>query len=132
MVLGGLHRIRRIAGAIALVGMAFYGVLLPWHTVSQAAAQLLPSNPEKSSKPICHDGGSTSDSGSKNLPPAKPLSHCPICKGFAALQLTLVGAANIVFVRSEATASAPRIDEDGLTAQLVRAPQSRGPPFPLA
>jgi hypothetical protein len=34
---------RRIAGAIALAGMAFYAVLFPWHTVSQAAAQLLPS-----------------------------------------------------------------------------------------
>jgi hypothetical protein len=82
MALGGLHRCRRIAGAIALAGMAFYAVLFAWHTVSQAAAQLLPSTP------ICHDSGSSSDGGSKSSPPAKPLSQCPICKGFAALQFS--------------------------------------------
>jgi hypothetical protein len=128
MALGGLHRCRRIAGAVALAGMAFYAVLIPWHTVSQAAAQLLPSKLERPSKHICHDSGPSSDGGSKSSPPAKPLSQCPICKGFAALQLALVGAANVVFVRPEASAS-PRMAEDGITARLVRAPHNRDPPL---
>lgn len=130
MVLRGLHRWRRIAGVVALAGMTFYAVLFPWHTVSQVAAQLLPSKFEKSSKPICHDGeASPSDAGSKGPPPAKPLSHCPICKGLAALQLTLVGGANVIFVRPEAGPSTPQIVEDGPIARLVRAPQNRGPPL---
>jgi hypothetical protein len=132
MAVGGLHRCRRVAGAIALAGMAFYAVLFPWHTVSQAVAQLLPSKLEKSLKPNCHDSGSASDEGSKSPAPAKPLWQCPICKGCAALQLALVCAANTVFIRPEASASAPRIVEDDLTAQLVRAPQNRGPPLQLA
>jgi hypothetical protein len=128
MALGGLYRCRRIAGVVALAGMAFYAVLFPWHTASQAAAQLLPTTLEKPSKHICHDS-EPSDDGSKRSPPAKPLSQCPICKGSAALQLALVGAANVVFVRPEASVSAPRMAEDGITARLVRAPQNRGPPL---
>ena len=129
MALGGLHRCRRIAGAVALAGMAFYAVLIPWHTVSQAAAQLLPSKLEKPSKPLCHDTGPSSDGGSKSSPPAKPLSQCPICKGSGALQLALVSAANVIFVRPEASASAWRMGEDGIAARPVRAPQNRGPPL---
>lgn len=129
MALGGLYRCRRIAGAIALAGMSFYAVLFPWHTVSQAAAQLVASTLEKPPKQICHDGGPSSDGGSKHSPPAKPLSQCPICKGSAALQLALVGAANVVFLCPEASASAPRMAEDGIAARLVRAPQNRGPPL---
>jgi hypothetical protein len=122
MALGGLHRCRRIAGAVALVGMAFYAVLFPWHTVSQAAAQFLPSTLEKSSKPICHDSEPLpSDGGSKSSPPAKPPSQCPICKGFAALQLALVGAVH-VFVRPEASVSAPRMS----SASRRRCPGSSG------
>ena len=129
MALGGLHRCRRIAGAVALAGMAFYAVLFPWHTVSQATAQLLPSKLAKPSKPLCHDGGPSSDGGSKSSPPAKPLSQCPICKGFGALQLALVSAAKVVFVRPESSASAYRMGEDGISARPVRAPQNRGPPL---
>ena len=129
MALGGFHRCRRIAGAMALAGMAFYAVLFPWHTASQAAAQLVASTLEKPSKHICHESEPSSDGGSKRSPPAKPLSQCPICKGSAALQLALVGAANVVFARREASASAPRMADDGITARPVRAPQNRGPPL---
>jgi hypothetical protein len=43
MILGDLHRQRPFAGAIAIVAMAFYAVLLPWHTVSQATGPLTQS-----------------------------------------------------------------------------------------
>ena len=125
MALGGLHRCRRVAGAIALAGMAFYAVLTPWHTVSQAAAQL-PQALEKSARPSCHDVGPSG--GSKSSPPAKPTSHCPICKGFAAFQLALPGAAIVTFVPLEEGTLAPQLVDDGLTARLVLAPHNRGPP----
>ena len=48
MILDGLDRHRRFAGALALLGMAFYAVLVPWHAVSQA------TGPPLSFEPPCH------------------------------------------------------------------------------
>ena len=56
MSLGGFHRHRRFAGALALAGMAFYAVLLPWHTVSQATAEIAPAGLAGLSEPPCHQG----------------------------------------------------------------------------
>jgi hypothetical protein len=121
----GLHRGRRLAGAIALVGMAFYAVLIPWHTVSQAAAQL-PHPSDKLSQPNCHSSG---PQGSKGSLPAKPLSQCPICKGFAALQFALSGTTSLAFIPSAITDFTTQSAEDSLSARLIQAPQNRGPPL---
>jgi hypothetical protein len=34
MGLASMHRHRSCAATLALLGMAFYAVLIPWHTVS--------------------------------------------------------------------------------------------------
>src|SRR6476659_2391600 len=88
MILGDLHRQRQLAGAIALVAMAFYAVLLPWHTVSQATGP--PLSLGKSFGPPCHQASAAGDDA--NTPqPAKPRTHCPICNGFAAFHFDSAG-----------------------------------------
>ena len=52
MILGDLHRERHFSAAVAIVAMAFYTVLLPWHTVSQATGP--PPSLGKSFEPPCH------------------------------------------------------------------------------
>src|SRR6478736_1371699 len=59
MGLGWLHQYRRSTGAVALAGMAFYAVLLPWHTVSQATGP--PLNLGKSFEPPCHQASAAGD-----------------------------------------------------------------------
>jgi hypothetical protein len=83
MILDGLDRHRRFPGALALVGMAFYAVLVPWHAVSQATTPTLAL--AKSSEPLCH--ASTREHAKSPQQPLKPPTNCPICKGFAALHL---------------------------------------------
>lgn len=69
MILGHLHRQRPFAGAIALVAMAFYTVLLPWHTVSQATGP--PLSLGKSFETPCHQASAAGDNV-KTPQPAKP------------------------------------------------------------
>jgi hypothetical protein len=57
MILGDLHRRRRFAGAIALVAMAFYTVLLPWHIVSQATGPPLSLGIIRAALPSGRGGG---------------------------------------------------------------------------
>jgi hypothetical protein len=121
MSLGGLHWRRRLAGALALVGMAFYAVLVPWHTVSQATTPS--STLARSSEPPCH--ASTS---AKSPQPLKPQTNCPICKGFAAMHLATDAPVNLLLVRVAASASLPRAGEDGLAKATTHTPQNRGPP----
>ena len=40
MAIALAHRYRRFGGTLALLRMAFYAVLIPWHAVSQANAAL--------------------------------------------------------------------------------------------
>jgi hypothetical protein len=64
------HRIRCIPGALALTGMAFYGVLIPWHTVSQATTQSIRSQSTAAGNAPCHE---TEKVSSKHPQPLKPL-----------------------------------------------------------
>jgi hypothetical protein len=124
MILDGLDRYRRFAGALALVGMAFYAVLVPWHTVSQATTPSLAL--AKSSEPPCHR------ENAKTPQPLKPPTNCPICKGFAAFHLATGVSVNMLLVRVAASASLLRPGDDGLTKATAHTPQNRGPPsFPI-
>jgi hypothetical protein len=125
MILGDLHRQRRFAGAIALVAMAFYTVLLPWHIVSQATGP--PLSLGKSFEPPCHQASAAGDNA-KTPQPAKPRTHCPICNGFAAFHYAAPASASAAFVRPAVHAALLHTVEDGLVGVTAPAPQSRGPP----
>ena len=49
-----MHRRRRLGATLALLGMAFYAVLIPWHTVSQATLALDPAQAWADAAPMCH------------------------------------------------------------------------------
>ena len=125
MGLGWLHQYRRSAGAVALAGMAFYAVLLPWHTVSQATGP--PLSLGKSFEPPCHQALAAGDNA-KTPQPAKPRTHCPICNGFAAFHFAAPAPASALLVRPAVHAAILHTVEDGLVGVIARAPQSRGPP----
>jgi hypothetical protein len=125
MILGDLHRQRRFGAAIAIIAMAFYAVLLPWHTVSQATGP--PLSLGKSFEPPCHQVSAAGDNG-KTPKPAKPRTHCPICNGFAAFQFAAPALASFQFDRAILHAALPRLVDDGLVGLTARAPQNRGPP----
>jgi hypothetical protein len=123
MPLGALHRHRRFTGALALLGMAFYVVLVPWHTVSQASLQLLQANLVASP---CHE---TIADGSSTPKPDKPTTKCPICNGLAALQIAASTPACHVILRVAESDTAVAAREDSVADTPARAPQSRGPPL---
>ena len=125
MILGDLHRQRRFAGAIALVAMAFYAVLLPWHTVSQATGP--PLSLGKSFEPPCHQASAAGDDA-KTPQPAKPRTHCPICNGFAAFHFAAPAPATFLLASPAVRAVIPHMVEGSLVGVTARAPQSRGPP----
>lgn len=129
MNLKGLHRRRRFAAALALAGMAFYAILLPWHTVSQATTALVASRLGITSAAPCHDASAATknEQSSKGSAPSNK-SHCPICCGFAALQLTLAGAAIDVVTPPEEDDIVRPCTHDDFASIKARAAQSRGPP----
>jgi hypothetical protein len=125
MGLGRLHQYRRSAGAVALAAMAFYAVLLPWHTVSQATDP--PPSLVKSFEPPCHQASAAGDNA-KTPQPAKPRTHCPICNGFAAFHFAAPAPSSALLVSPAVHTTIPHMVEDGLVGVTARAPQSRGPP----
>ena len=125
MGLGWLHRYRHSTGAVALAGMAFYAVLLPWHIVSQATGP--PLSLGKSFEPPCHQASAAGDNA-KTPQPVKPRTHCPICNGFAAFHFAAPAPTSALFVGPAVHAAIVQTVEDGLVAVTPRTPQSRGPP----
>jgi hypothetical protein len=128
MGLASMYRRRRLSATFALFGMAFYAVLIPWHTVSQTAMLLAQLELGTSAMPLCHGDSTPAGEPSKNSSPSKQ-THCPICSGFAALQFALANPGIVAVVSPEAGDVVTGIAQDNLTAATVPAPQSRGPPF---
>jgi hypothetical protein len=128
MCLRIFHRHRRFAGLLALAGMAFYAVLLPWHTVSQATTEIAPAGLAGLSEPPCHQSVAMAGRGAKAPEPSKQRTHCPICCGLAALHLAVSPPTNALAVTVDAGALLPPAVEDDLADAAVPAPQSRGPP----
>ena len=124
---GALDRGRRVGATMALVGTAFYAMLFPWHTVSQTAMLLAQAGLGTSTMPLCHGEAIPAGEPSKNSRPSKQ-THCPICSGFAALQLAVAGAAVVVAAPPDASIVLADGTQDHLTDTLLHAPQSRGPP----
>jgi hypothetical protein len=113
------HRTRHLPGVLALIGMVFYAILLPWHTVSQATTQSLQV------KPPCHEIGSVS---SKRSQTPKPQTNCPICKGFAAFQLATTASFAILGFAATTVETEAAISTDCLESSGCEKPRSRAPP----
>jgi len=128
MGLALMHRRRRLGAAFALFGMAFYALLLPWHTVSQATAALVGSERGIFAAPMCHSEAAAANPEPAKGKPAGPKTHCPICSGFAAFQLALAGTAIAVLVPPDTSAVLLDGTRDHLASITLRTPQSRGPP----
>ncbi len=125
MGLTDVHRRRRAAAISALLGMAFYALLFPWHTVSQTELLLAQSGFVATPAPICHSQA-PGDRG-KPAQPAKQ-THCPICSGFAALQFALAGASVALVLPLQAGDKYAFGTEGHVADASVQSPQSRGPP----
>jgi hypothetical protein len=119
MVLGVLLRRRRLPGALALAGMVFYAVLLPWHVASdsklaEAAFQLKTAHAARSH--------------AEKPSPAKSPEQCPMCKDFAGFQLTLAGGTIHVVIPREFADVLFDTAHDHIAEASVPPAQSRGPP----
>lgn len=119
MVWGVKRKHRGIAAALALLGVAFYALLLPWHLTSQFQIQLHRTDVGQFAGAMCSSDGSS---------PAMPATGCPICKGLAAFQPALAppGIAALP-VMPHATPVHAALRDDAVGA-AVPAHRSRGPP----
>jgi len=128
MGFGWLYRHRRGGGVLALLGMAFYAVLIPWHTISQARFGLSGSSLAAEVKLPCH-GMAGRDAGKDSKPASK--TKCPICTGYAALHLAVAPQPITLAKPSEAaSASFQHLTERAWARP--RTAQSRAPPAPSA
>ncbi len=120
MVCGVGRTYRRFAAAFALLGLAFYALLIPWHLTSQFSAKLFEAEFGTLASTMCGDGP---------VDPSAPSSGCPICKGLAAFQLALEPApAAVVLPRTAELPQLQRLREHVAGASLP-IPRSRGPPL---
>jgi hypothetical protein len=124
MSLGALQRHRGLPVALALMGMMFYVVLVPWHTLSQTTLQL--SKASAVTAPCSHP---MVGEGSKTSKPEKPRTHCPICNGLAALQIAISAPATPLVLRISEKDVEQAAREQGVADASALTPQSRGPPF---
>lgn len=121
MVWGVKRTHRRTAAALALLGVAFYALLLPWHLTSQFSTQLYRAEVGVFADALCSPDGAN---------PAMPATSCPICKGLAAFQLALAAPdACPLPVMSHAT-PVLALAQDDVAGVALPTPRSRGPPLP--
>jgi hypothetical protein len=121
MVWGVQRRHRRIAAALALLGVAFYALLLPGHLTSQFNAQLHKADVGMFADALCLSG----DEDGKPM----PATSCPICKGLAAFQMAMVPPeATVLPVMPHASAVIAALKDDVARA-AIPPPRSRGPPL---
>jgi hypothetical protein len=108
---------------LALLGVAFYALLLPGHLTSQFNGQLFAAE-------FGTDGAMCASEGTAGAPsgPAAPASSCPICKGLAAFQLAHLPAPQILAPpQATGTPALIALREDVAGAADLP-PRSRGPP----
>lgn len=118
-------RRNRVAGALALLGAAFYALLLPWHLTSQFDRQLFVAEFGNEIALICSSDGASDASRSGT---GAPVSSCPICKGLAAFQLALAPAAQIIAPPSTVDRLLRFALHDDAAGAVTIPPRSRGPP----
>jgi hypothetical protein len=121
MVWGVKRTHRKTAAALALLGVAFYALLLPWHLTSQFSAQLYRADVGMFAEAMCSPDGSN---------PAMPATGCPICKGLAAFQLALAAPDAALLPVMPHAAPVLVVKQDDVAGVAVPTPRSRGPPLP--
>jgi hypothetical protein len=114
---------RRVAAAVALLGVAFYALLLPWHLTSQFEAQLFKAEFGISAQAMCR-----ADAPGQSVPGA-PATSCPICKGLAAFHLAIAPAAQPELLAPPAISISFAYVREDLTGARVLNPRNRGPPL---
>jgi hypothetical protein len=124
MVWGVQRKHRRIAAALALLGVAFYALLLPGHLTSQFNAQLYKADVGMFADSMCR-----SDAGLHGSGPTEPATSCPICKGLAAFQLAMAPPEQAVLPVMPHAAPVLASVQDDVAGAVVPAPRSRGPPL---
>ncbi|WP_424958929.1 DUF2946 domain-containing protein [Hyphomicrobium sp. 1Nfss2.1] len=119
MVWGVQRQRRSVSAALALLGVAFYALLLPWHLTSQYSTGLAKLEISELAGSICLSDGSS---------PAMPATGCPICKGLAAFQLAVASPETILPPPPfEPAHLRLALREDAVSAS-VPSQRNRGPP----
>jgi|SRR5688572_20306673 hypothetical protein len=111
---------RRLIAAIALLGVAFYALLLPGHLTSQFSAQLYRADVGIFADSMCATDGSN---------PALPATSCPICKGLAAFQLAVAPPNAVALPTMPHATAALVVARDDVADLASPSPRSRGPPL---
>ena len=126
-MLGDVKRThRRVAAALALLGVAFYALLLPWHLTSQFTLGLFEAEFGPIAQVMC---GKSTDGVNPSLP-GSPATSCPICKGLAAFQLTLAPAPPVAVLPAMGDAQFTSAAADDVAGAALPTPRNRGPPLP--
>jgi hypothetical protein len=113
-----------VTAAFALLGVAFYALLLPWHLTSQFEAQLFTAEFGPLAQTMCTSGRAADPSA-----PGLPSTSCPICKGLAAFQLAIAASPQPVLpVPAGGSLLAAPVVHD-VAGALLPTPRSRGPPL---
>lgn len=115
----------RVARAWALLGVAFYTLLLPWHLTSQFDRQLFVAEFGNEVALIC---SSDAKSGAAPTDSGTPASSCPICKGLAAFQLALAPAAQVIAPPAMVDTAMRLALREDVAGAVTIPPRSRGPP----
>ncbi len=121
MAWGVQRKHRRIAAALALLGVAFYALLLPGHLTSQFNAQLFRADAGMFADAMCLSG----DQGSKPM----PATSCPICKGLAAFHLAMKPPEQVSLPEMPHASAVIAALKDDVARASVPPPRSRGPPL---
>jgi hypothetical protein len=114
----GYHKYRVTGAALALLGVAFYALILPWHLTSQFSTQL--HHADVAAGIICSSDGSS---------PAMPATSCPICKGLASFQLALATSDMAALPVQPHAVAVLDIVRDDVAELYAPHPNSRGPPL---
>ena len=123
MVWGVKRTHRRTAAALALLGVAFYALLIPLHFTSQLKTELYRAEVGMFAGTMC-----TADADGRTNP-AMPATNCPICKGLAAFQLAMGAEAQSVLPSMPVGAPTLVVVHEDVAGVVLPSPRSRGPPL---
>ena len=118
MSLRALHKNRGVGAVIALIGMAFYAMLFPWHTVSQTSLLLAQAGAGTTTIPSCHREATGE--------PAKAAQQ--VKQGLAALQLALTSPPVSLPLPPQLVGKFLHGTETNLAEASVLLRHNRGPP----
>lgn len=123
---GVKRTLRRGAAISALLGVAFYTLLLPWHLTSQLNLQLFAAAFGADAALICSTSGAAADPAT----PGAPATSCPICKGLAAFHLAV--APPLQWLAPVPVGPSPYVAHlrTHVAGAHVPTPRNRGPPLP--